>query len=124
MKGVRKNMGIDYVRLGDMESALHAFSEEIRRFPEDGGSYYNRARVYRTLKQYREAEADLDVALKRSPHNANARAMRADLRLRYEDKEGTLSDFREARKTAPPNWKHRAYVEEMIQKLEKHSNEK
>ena len=109
---------------GKIEAAIRDFGEEIRLYPEDGGAYYNRAWAYLMMKKYDEAEADLDVAVKRTPDLAKAWNTRASLRYRKQDYEGAASDARQALKVAPENWKYRAQVEKSLRALEKRLKEK
>ncbi len=95
-------------RLNRNEEALSAVNTAITLSPE-AHCYYDKAQLLRKMGHYREAENNLDAALKLSPDDIDSLAVRADLRMQNKNYKGVLADTDSALKTkvAPMMTVHR-----------------
>ena len=87
----------------DNAAALADFDRATTLAPTDSGYFYQRALAHDAGKQPALASADLDQALKLDPGNADARLMRAGLRLSHDDdRAGAAADVAAVESKAPP----------------------
>jgi tetratricopeptide (TPR) repeat protein len=111
--------------LGEWDEAIWEYSEEILHSPDDGGTYFNRALVWREKRELEPMRKDLDQAVKLSPGLAPAWQLRGNIRELFQnDPAGALEDYRQALKVGGENWRSRKIVEENIAALKKRLEEK
>jgi tetratricopeptide (TPR) repeat protein len=79
--------------LGDQAAALLDYDEVIRRDPDYGDYYFERAAVRRAARQFTEALADYATAIRLSPPFHEAHYNRADLLRELGDDGGALPDL-------------------------------
>jgi tetratricopeptide (TPR) repeat protein len=72
-------MGIYYNEKGLVDSALNTFSTAIQLNPNKYATYYNRAAIYKQLKNWDAMVADLDAAIRINPNYAEAYSERGNL---------------------------------------------
>lgn len=80
-------------RTGDPAGSLLDYDEVIRRDPDYGDYYFERAGVNRALGRFAEALADYGEAIRLSPPFHEAHFNRADLLRELGDAEGALRDL-------------------------------
>jgi hypothetical protein len=68
----RTNLGVEYLRLGDPQSAVDEFRRSIAAGGSSGIEYSNLGYAHLVLKQYAEAEDAARTALRADPRNAKA----------------------------------------------------
>lgn len=86
-------MGIYYNEKGLVDSALNTFSTAIQLNPNRYATYYNRAKIYRQLKNWDAMVADLDAAIRINPNYADAYSERGNLYGNFGKFDKALSDY-------------------------------
>ena len=64
-------------------------------------AYSNRGNTFDDKKDYADAVADFDAAIKLDPHYATAFYNRANAKLNTGDKQGAIADYRQALQLHP-----------------------
>ncbi|AHG22669.1 hypothetical protein Z042_05480 [Chania multitudinisentens RB-25] len=89
-----------YSRLGELTSAVADYDEAIRLMPSNITYLTQRGNVYRKMKQYPKALADLDLALSRMDY-AEAFLVRGLLKQETGDEAGAKEDIARAKDIEP-----------------------
>jgi tetratricopeptide (TPR) repeat protein len=85
--------GIYYNEKGFTDSALNAFSKAIEMNPRRYATYYNRAKIYRQLKNWDAMVADLNEAIRLKPDYAEAYSERGNLYGNFGQFDKALNDY-------------------------------
>jgi len=73
------NRGLAWLKLGQLEQALHDTNEALLLAPEDAVAYNNRGVIFRDLGDFEKAESDLRRAIEIDPQLPNPREHLAKL---------------------------------------------
>jgi tetratricopeptide (TPR) repeat protein len=93
--------GAYYYLLGDYDRALHSFTREVERKPEQAVHYFRRAACYVFLSQPTNALADLQHALTLAPNDEMCLLLRGDLFFIDKDYDTALEWYEKARQLYP-----------------------
>lgn len=92
--------GRDYFQAGDWPNAVKAYTEMVKRAPEDARGYSNRAAALAKLMSFPEAIQDCDMAIKKDPNFLRAFIRKATAQLAIKDFTQALETLTEARTKA------------------------
>jgi eukaryotic-like serine/threonine-protein kinase len=105
------NRGVVRQEHGRLAQAVQDYQAAIRLRPTEAATFVNLAQVYRDQKDFPQATAQLDEALRLQPHSAGLYRTRAYFRIERQDLRqdlpGALRDFEEAIRLEPPGSKQR-----------------
>ncbi|GCE24161.1 tetratricopeptide repeat protein [Dictyobacter kobayashii] len=85
------------------QRALDNFNTFLQQFPEDASALYQRARLYRYLKQYQLALNDINQAIELDSQKADYFAERAETLLLLQRYQEALNDIQQALTLMPNN---------------------
>ena len=94
-------VGLEHLRLGQLEEAVRVFTRLIEVDPRDEESLANRAIAQFRLHKFAEARADCDAALAIDPRDVDALCIRGELFLQEGKHEEALADLNAAVLEAP-----------------------
>lgn len=95
--------GVREARSGAPENAVDAFTEAIRRNPDNMDAYYERAMTYAAANQFQRAINDFNQILRRTPNDANALIGRGACYINIDDYEHALPDLNRVIQQEPQN---------------------
>jgi thioredoxin len=97
------NLGLLYLKRGELKKAIASFTEAIKINDRDRDSYYNRALARYSLRNYQEAIADYTTAIQLTPDIAESYYYGGRAFARYDsgDYKGAISDAEKALKIDP-----------------------
>jgi tetratricopeptide (TPR) repeat protein len=104
-------------RQRDYDGAADDFGEVLRLSPEDVEAYVGRGTARTYKREFDLAIQDYSAAIRLNPRSAEAYAGRGAAKVGKDDLDGARADYRKALEVAPPDWPHRAAVEEKLKKL-------
>ncbi|MBS1954449.1 MAG: tetratricopeptide repeat protein [Cyanobacteria bacterium SZAS-4] len=82
------------VRLGDPQSAITDYSEALRLNPKDAVAHTNRAIAYKLNGDFAKAADDCTWALNADPNALDALEERADCKLKANNLDGAIADYK------------------------------
>lgn len=89
--------GKDYFTKGDWPNAVQAYTEMIKRAPEDARGYSNRAAALAKLMSFPDAVKDCDTAIQKDPTFIRAYIRKANAQLAMKEYSHVLDTLSEAR---------------------------
>lgn len=89
--------GKEYFTKGDWPNAVSAYTEMIKRAPEDARGYSNRAAALSKLMSFPDAIKDCDIAIKKDPNFVRAYIRKATAQIAVKDFAGAIETLDEAR---------------------------
>ncbi|CCD25410.1 Hsp90 cochaperone STI1 NDAI_0F00910 [Naumovozyma dairenensis CBS 421] len=89
--------GKEYFTKGDWPNAVKAYSEMIKRAPEDARGYSNRAAALSKLMSFPEAIKDCDNAIKKDPNFVRAYIRKATAQIAIKEYANALDTLEEAK---------------------------
>lgn len=89
--------GKEYFSKGDWPNAVKAYTEMIKRAPEDARGYSNRAAVLAKLMSFPDAVKDCDLALQKDPTFVRAYIRKANAQLAMKEYSHVIDTLTEAR---------------------------
>lgn len=95
------NRGLAYLRLQDHQLACADFDQVIRLRPDLSDAYVNRALARQGLRQFRDAEEDLTLALAKGSSATRLYFLRSRVREMRGDSGGAQLDFNEGLRRTP-----------------------
>ncbi|KAK7205343.1 hypothetical protein BZA70DRAFT_153433 [Myxozyma melibiosi] len=88
--------GNAFFKAADWPGAVKAYTEMIKRAPEDARGYSNRAAAYSKLLSFPEAVKDCDIAIQKDPNFVRAYIRKANAQFAMRDYVGCLETLKEA----------------------------
>jgi len=95
--------GVREARSGAPEHAVDAFTEAIRRNPDNMDAYYERAMTYAAANQFQRAIDDFNQILRRSPDDVSALIGRGACYINIDDYQRALPDLNRVIQREPQN---------------------
>lgn len=93
--------GVALFELGKHNDAMLDYEQAIQLAPQDYRPYFNRAELYRTLKQWKEALEDYNQAIRFAPQVADLYLNRGVLEYQQGDLNKAIEDFRKVIQLEP-----------------------
>ncbi len=93
--------GMKYLKSGEYDNAVEAFTEAIKRSNKYSPGYSGRGMAYMNLKEYEKAIKDFDMAIKRSRKIALNYKLRGEAYSAIKDYNKAVKDFDRAIKMEP-----------------------
>jgi TonB family protein len=93
--------GLSYIKVGEYDKAVEAFSEAIKISEKYGPGYSGRGIAYMNLKEYEKAIEDFDMAIKRSGKIALNYKLRGEAYSALKNYNTAIKDFDRAIKKEP-----------------------
>jgi tetratricopeptide (TPR) repeat protein len=113
----RYNRGNAHALSGDLDGAFSDYTEALRISPEFAPAHHRRGLARQRMGDLEGAMRDLDTALLLDATDPLAHGERAALRALIGDFDGAASDAERALEIAPPDWKHRAGTNTLLETL-------
>lgn len=100
---VLKDEGNALVKKGHFQKAVEKYSQSLKLNPTEITTYTNRALCYLSVKQYREAVRDCDLALAMDTSNIKALYRRAQAHRELKDSKACVEDLNRLLRVEPKN---------------------
>lgn len=111
-----------YHQLGDIDNAINALNDGIKKYPDEALPYLRRAAFYEGLGRFQQAIEDVTQAINMSPSSWSYYHDRVSIYLRTHQYEEALKDCNECVESNPKEWTHYRLRSEVYEAMGKSEN--